>query len=212
MKYKCIIFDCDGVLVDSEHISNSVLIETANDLGVTISSKYALEHFGGKSLKSCLDYIEVLLGKKLPTNFETQFRNKTFAAFKTDLKPIKGIHDLLSKIEIPFCVASSGPLEKIQLNLTTTKLIPHFEGKMFSSYEIGSWKPNPEIFLYAAKKMGFEVADCVVIEDSISGIQAAKSGGFDVIGFVNDSNQERFKNQNIPICYDMNELHFFLVK
>jgi HAD superfamily hydrolase (TIGR01509 family) len=210
MKYKCIIFDCDGVLVDSEGISNSVLIEMAKEIGVKITHEYALENFSGKSLKNCLAYIENVLGEKLPNDFESRFRNKTFSAFKTDLQPINGIHELLNQIEVSFCVASSGPPEKIKLNLTTTHLINHFEDRIFSSYDIGSWKPNPEIFLYAAKKMGFEIAECVVIEDSITGIQAAKAGGFDVIGFVNDNNKERFSEEKIIVCYDMKELGLFL--
>ncbi len=210
MKYKCIIFDCDGVLVDSEYISNSTMVAMANDLGVVISKEYALHHFSGKSLKYCFDYIESLLGQKLPEDFEQQFRTKTFEAFANDLQPIKGIQDVLKRIAIPFCVASNGPLEKTRLNLTVTNLIQYFEGKMFSAYEINSWKPNPELFLYAAKSMGFEPNECVVVEDSISGIQAAKAGGFDVIGFVNDNNQQRFSEENVPLCYDMNELDSFL--
>ena len=210
MKYKCIIFDCDGVLVDSEYISNTTLVAMASDLGVSISDEYALKHFSGKSLKYCFDYIESLFGQKLPENFEQQFRTKTFEAFATELQPIKGIHNVLKRIDIPFCVASNGPLEKTKLNLTVTNLIDYFEGKIFSAYEIGSWKPNPELFLYAAKNMGFEPRECLVVEDSISGIQAAKAGGFDAIGFVNDNNQERFAAENIRLCYDMNELDRFL--
>lgn len=206
MKYKCIIFDCDGVLVDSEAISSSVLTEMANELGVTISQEEALENFTGKSLKYSLNYIENILGKSLPTDFEYQFRMKSFEQFAKNLKPINGIHEVLNQLNIPFCVASSGPVEKIVRNLTTTKLIHYFEDKIFSSYEINSWKPDPHIFLHAAKKMGFDVNDCLIIEDSITGIEAAKKGGFDVIGFVNDNNKERFKNENIPICFSMNEL------
>jgi HAD superfamily hydrolase (TIGR01509 family) len=210
MKYKCIIFDCDGVLVDSEYISNSVVTEMANELGVSISKEYALKYFSGKSLKFIFDHIENALGEKLPEDFEVQFRKKTFDAFTKDLKPIEGIHNLLSRIDIPFCVASNGPLEKTKLNLTVTNLIQYFEGKMFSAYEIGSWKPNPELYLYAAKSMGFEVHECIVVEDSISGVMAAKAGGFDVIGFVNDNNHESFQKENIPLCYDMNDLNCFL--
>ncbi|WP_396143814.1 HAD family hydrolase [Flavobacterium sp.] len=210
MKYKCIIFDCDGVLVDSEAISSSVLTEMANELGIKISHEEALENFTGKSLKYSLDYIEAKYSKSLPDNFEDEFRKKSFHKFSIYLKPINGVHDVLNNLTIPFCVASSGPVEKIINNLTTTKLIHHFEGKIFSSYEIKSWKPEPDIFLYAAKNMGFEINDCLIIEDSITGIQAAKCGGFDVIGFVNDNNKERFKNENIPICYSMSELENLL--
>lgn len=206
MKYKCVIFDCDGVLVDSEAISSSVLTEMANELGIEISHEEALENFTGKSLKYSLNYIETKFGQSLTDDFEHQFRVKSFEQFALNLQPIDGIHELLNKLTIPFCVASSGPTKKIIRNLTTTNLIHYFEGKIFSSYEIQSWKPEPDIFLHAAKSMGFEVHECIVIEDSPTGIQAAQSGGFDVIGFVNDGNTERFKNEYFPICFSMNEL------
>lgn len=212
MKYKCIIFDCDGVLVDSESISSAVLTDMATELGAAISKDEALHHFTGKSLKFCLDYIEKTLGKPLPTNFDVEFRKRSFEQFSLHLQPIDGIHELLHSLSIPFCVASSGPTEKIIRNLTTTHLFPFFEGNIFSSYDIQSWKPEPDIFLHAAKKMGFEVSECLVIEDSITGVQAAKAGKFDVVAFVNDGSTERFKNEKIPICFSMNEVQQLLTK
>ena len=212
MKYKCIIFDCDGVLVDSEGISNSILVEMANSVGAKIELKYALENFAGKSLKSVFEHIEKLIEKKVPDSFEKEYRERTFKAFKTELKPIKGIHNLLNKISVQYCVASSGPTEKIRLNLTTTKLIEKFENKIFSSYEIGSWKPNPKIFEYAAEKMGFEPNECVVIEDSMAGITAARKGGFDVFGFTNKENQKDFENEGAKVFFDMENLNELLAE
>ncbi|WP_299890467.1 HAD family hydrolase [uncultured Lacinutrix sp.] len=210
MKYKCIIFDCDGVLVDSEEISNAVLIQMANEVGAEITMEYAFKNFLGRSLQSCFKHIEKLIEKELPNSFEKDYRNRTFAAFKKDLKPIKGIHELLDKISIPFCVASSGPIGKIKLNLTTTKLIDKFENRMFSSYEIGSWKPNPEIFEYAAKKMGFKPSECVVIEDSLAGIRAGRKGGFDVFGFTNENNKSEFTKEGAKVFFEMNKLYKLL--
>jgi len=210
LKYKCIIFDCDGILVDSEEISNSVLIKMANEVGIEIKMEYALENFAGKSLKNCFAHIEKRIKKPLPNTFEKEYRNRTFSAFKTDLKPIKGIHDLLNQISIPFCVASSGPIEKIRLNLTTTNLIEKFENRIFSSYEIGSWKPNPEIFEYAAKKMGFEPNECAVIEDSLAGVKAGIKGGFDVFGLANHKNKTELKKEGANVFLGMNELYELL--
>jgi HAD superfamily hydrolase (TIGR01509 family) len=206
LKYKCIIFDCDGVLVDSEEISNSVLIGMANEIGAEIKMDYALENFAGKSLKSCFEHIENIIGKSLPKTFENEYRNRTFSLFKTDLKPIAGIHKLLDKIPVPFCVASSGPVEKIRLNLTTTNLIDKFENKIFSSYEIGSWKPNPEIFINSAKNMGFKPNECAVIEDSVAGVRAGIKGGFDVYGFANKKNESELKKEGAIIFFEMNKL------
>ncbi|MDN5204306.1 HAD family hydrolase [Fulvivirgaceae bacterium BMA10] len=212
MKYKYIIFDCDGVLVDSEEISNTVLIEMAKEVNAEIKMEYALKNFAGKSLRSSFNYIENLIGKQLPSHFENDFRKRTFNAFKTKLKPIKGIHDLLNNISVPYCVASSGPLEKIELNLTITGLIEKFENRIFSSYEIGSWKPNPGIFEYASKKMGYKPNECAVIEDSIAGVKAARKGGFDVFGFTNKKNQTDFENEGAKVFFEMNKLKELLIK
>ena len=206
MKYKCIIFDCDGVLVDSEEISNSVLIQMANEIGAEIKMGYAIENFAGKSLKSSLEYIEKLTKKPLPNTFEQEYRNRTYSAFKTDLKPINGVHTLLNQISVPFCVASSGPIDKIRLNLKTTNLIQKFENRMFSSYEIGSWKPNPEIFEYAAKQMGFKPSECAVIEDSLAGIRAGKKGGFEVFGFATNKNKTEFIKEGAKVFFEMDKL------
>lgn len=206
MKYKCIIFDCDGVLVDSETISAQVLIEMAESVGVSIQKEIAIKKFTGRSLKSNFEYIEERATKKLPTTFEQDYRDKTYGAFKRELKPITGVHELLGRLKIPYCVASSGPLKKIKLNLTISNLIDKFEGRIFSSYEIQSWKPDPKIYLHAAEKMGFSPDECAVVEDSISGVKAAKSGGFDVFVLANGNNQEALEQEAINIFYEMNSL------
>lgn len=153
MKYKCVIFDCDGVLVDSEAISSKVLVEMTGNLGLNLSYDEAIAEFSGKSFKGILEYIDFRIDGDIPSNFEMDFRQKTFKAFKRNLEPIKGIHELLDRLKVPFCVASSGPREKITLNLTKVNLIDKFShDSIFSSYEIGSWKPDPGIYLFAAKK------------------------------------------------------------
>jgi len=194
------------VLVDSEEISSRVLIEMASDLGVVISMEFAEENFTGKSLKNCLDYIESQLGEHLPPHFEETYREKSFHAFKTELQPMDGVHDLLDRIQVPFCVASSGPLEKIRLNLTTTKLIQYFEPNIFSCYQLGRWKPEPDIFLHSAKTMGFTPDQCVVIEDSLPGIQAARAGGFDVYALGQEKDQKKLIDEGATAFFHMNEL------
>lgn len=210
MKYKCIIFDCDGVLVDSEEISNATLTSMVKSFGINIEESYGREFFLGKSFKMCCDHIESISNKKLPSDFEQKFRLRTYETFKTDLKPIDGIHEVLNKINIPYCVASNGPAEKIRLNLTSTRLIEKFEGNIFSAYDINRWKPNPELFWHAAKNMGCSVEECIVIEDSSAGVQAALKGGFDVLGFVNQNNHNQLKQHNIPLFDDMSNLYELL--
>ncbi len=178
----------------------------ANNLGVTIDYDYGIEHFYGKSMQYIFEHLESLFGGNLPDKFESEFRKRTFKLFKTDLRPIPGIHELLERISIPFCVASNGPLEKMRLSLTATNLIDKFNDKMFSAYEIGKWKPDPGVFQYAADKMGFEPKHCLVIEDSLVGIKAAKKGGFDVLAFANKSNQGAFINEGAKVFFSMEEL------
>ena len=210
MIYKCIIFDCDGVLVDSEAISIGTLVTMAEAHGAKIDLNYAHQLFLGKSLEFCFDYIAETANKKLPETFEEEFRERTFEAFKNELQPIKGIHELPAKIKVPIGVASNGPADKIKLNLTTTELIDKFNGNIFSAYDINSWKPNPELYLHAAKTMGFEVKDCVIIEDSPAGVQAALAGGFDVFGFTNHANFDALQQMNIPLFDDMKNLELLL--
>ena len=212
MKYKCIIFDCDGVLVDSESISNGVLIAMVEELGGSLNEDYIDEYYAGTALKSIIADVERLITQPLPSDFEQQYRQRTFEAFKTEMKPIAGIHEVLKELTIPFCVASSGPPEKIKLNLTTTELIQYFEHKIFSSYDIGSWKPNPGIFLHAARQMGFQPQDCLVIEDSIAGIEAGVSGGFDVLGYANEKNEEALINAGAQVFFSMDQLQELLSK
>jgi len=205
--YKCIIFDCDGVLVDSEPIGNQVLADLANKYGADIDVSYALKYFKGKAFNTSKTEIETLIGKALPPDFEKQYRELSYAAFKRHIKPIPYVKSVLSSLEIPFCVASSGPEEKIKLNLKHTGLLPFFNSRIYSCYTINKWKPDPAVFLWAAKSMGFKPKDCVVIEDSETGIAAAKSGGFNVLVYDPEASYNytnSFKN--------MKELKTILVK
>lgn len=204
--YKCIIFDCDGVLVDSEVLAIQTLVDMANEEGAEIDLKWALQNFKGSFLAECFRKIEVISGKSLPQDFETHYRNRSFELFKKELQPVKGVRKVLENLTIPFCTASSGPQEKIRLNLSTTELVHFFEENIFSCYDIGKWKPDPAIFLHAAEAMGFVPEDCLVIEDTILGVRAAKSGGFDVFGFAELNENDDFTKEATTIFYEMEEL------
>jgi HAD superfamily hydrolase (TIGR01509 family) len=196
--------------VDSEAISAKVFQEMILELGAEIDFDTIMEQITGTSMKENLAFFGKHIERELPASFESEFRKRSYETFKTDLKPIKGIHDLLKKIIVPVGVASSGPVEKIRLNLTTTNLIHFFGENIFSSYEIGSWKPEPEIYLHAAKKMGFKPNECAVIEDSLPGIQAAKAGSFDVFGFATEKNKDAFEELGATVFFNVNELEHLL--
>ena len=210
MEFKCIIFDSDGVLVDSETLSAKVFQEMAHELGFDLDFEIALERFAGTSMKENLQFIGENIEGPLPVDFEKEFRERTYKVFKTDLKAVNGIADLIEKLGIPFCVASSGPVEKIRLNLGLVNLLDHFENKIYSSYDIGSWKPDPGIFLHAAKRMGFEPEECAVIEDSASGIRAAIAGGFKVYALANEKKKKTFEQEGAIAFENMKELEKLL--
>lgn len=211
-KYKCVIFDCDGVLVDSEPLANGVFVEMANELGANIDLDYAYRYFKGDSFKNCQNHVQKILDKPLPQNFEEEFRQRSFKSFTNNLKAIEGIESIIKSLEIPFCVASSGPQSKIKHNLKLTGLFDYFEGRIFSCYDINKWKPEPDIFLHAAKTMKFSINECLVIEDTIIGINAAKSGGIDVFGFADDYTYGLFKNETTEVFRDTEELKFLFGK
>lgn len=206
MEVKCIIFDCDGVLVDTEKIGNGILLLMAAEHGFEMEIEDAYRNFNGRNLKDCFLHVEDSIGKKLPVTFESEYRERSYEAFKTQVKPMEGIVEFIDKLKIPYCVASSGPVEKIRLNLEVAGLLDKFEGKIFSSYQIKNWKPEPGIFLFAAKEMGFEVKDCIVVEDSKAGVKAGISGGFKVYGFANGYNNEDLENEGAILFHTYEEL------
>lgn len=210
MEVKCIIFDCDGVLVDTEKIGHEILLSMAAEYGFEMSIEDACRHFNGRKLKECFLDIEKVISKKLPDEFESEYRQKTFAAFKTQVKAMDGVVDFIEKLKIQYCVASSGPVNKIRFNLEIAGLLDKFENKIYSSYEINSWKPDPEIFLHAAKEMGFDVKDCIVVEDSKAGVKAGVKGGFKVYGFANGFNNEDLQQEGAILFNNYPELAVLL--
>ncbi len=206
MKYKCIIFDCDGVLVDSESICNQVIVDLANQHGANIDLEYAMKTFVGTSLDFVIKDIESIIQKKLPSNFSSEYRRISFIRFQQEIQPVKGITEVLEQLEVPFCVASNGPLNKMALNLELTGLSKYFRGNMFSAHEINAWKPDPTLFLTAAKTMGFEPKDCAVVEDSLSGIKAGIAGGFDVFAFDHTNKMDESKQDGVTVFTEMSGL------
>ena len=210
MKYKCVIFDCDGVLVDSEPLANQMLVDMAAELGIHFDMNFAIDHFVGRFLYNCMEIIESFGNIKLPETFESDFRRRSFEVFEKKLQPVKGIKKTVHQLKLPFCVASSGPTNKIEFNLKKTGLYDYFKGKIFSCYQVQKWKPKPDVFLLAAKTMGFDPKDCLVVEDSISGITAAKNGGFDVIAYENDFNKHLIASEKVEKIREMSDLLYYV--
>jgi HAD superfamily hydrolase (TIGR01509 family) len=202
---KAIIFDCDGTLVDSEVLGNEVLVETVADHGLAISLQEAVDLFRGRKLAECVAEIELRLGRSLPQDFVAQLRSRMADAFRLRLRPVDGALELVGSLRRRFCVASSGPREKIELSLSLTGLLPFFRNSIFSSYEVGTWKPDPGLFLHAASAMGVEAANCIVVEDSLPGIQAGVAAGMQVFAFQPHEADLRIP-KNVVVVRHLSEL------
>lgn len=178
-----VIFDCDGVLVDTELAGNAVLAGLITELGIPTTREQAIEQYMGRSMASCLAMLEDRLGHPPPADFTERYRTEVVAAWRRELKPVPGIVAALDEIELPNCVASSGEPERIQLTLGLTGLLPRFEGRIFSASEVERGKPAPDLFLHAAERMGFDPATTTVVEDTVPGVQAARAAGMRVLAF-----------------------------
>lgn len=210
MDSKLVIFDCDGVLVDSEKLGNDVLAEMLAIYGHQISGDESEGRFRGMKLTRCLEILERETGIELPESFETELRQRMSSVFQAQLRPVEGALRLVESLRIPFCVASSGPRTKIEENLRTTSLYPHFVDKIFSAYEIKSWKPDPGLFLAAAKHFGVAPNDCVVVEDSFVGVSAGVAANMTVLA-LNVTNDDRSVAAANKVFASLDEIHEFFV-
>ncbi len=181
-----IIFDCDGVLVDSEVLSCRCLSEALAVCGIHLELAEALELFLGRSATAVLQHYAGQ-GRKLPDHFLTDLKSRVRQAFQSSLRPMPGIGSLLSGLRTPHCVASSSDLDRVSFSLARTGLSPYFDGRLYTSEMVARGKPAPDLFLHAAEKMQAAPARTLVIEDSISGVVAAKAAGMKVWGFVGGS-------------------------
>ncbi|MFB7738875.1 HAD family hydrolase [Streptomyces sp. NPDC056112] len=188
MRYDLVIFDNDGVLVDSEPISNRLLAAYLTELGHPTSYEDSIRDYMGSAMHRIHDLVLERTGKRLPDDFDDVFHARVFAAFRRELKPVAGAADVLEKLTVegtPYCVASSGSHERIRIGHRTTGLDRWFdEERIFSSQDVGRGKPAPDLFLHAAGRMGVAPERCVVVEDSPLGVRAAVAAGMDVYGFT----------------------------
>lgn len=182
-----VIFDCDGVLIDSEVVSTRSTVEALATLGYYISEADAARRFVGRSYASMKKEIEAEWGRSLPDSFEVDVEQRTLNAMATSLQPTKGIQDALPRLKLPRCVASSSSVDWITAGLEKTGLLQHFEPHLFSASMVENGKPAPDIFLHAAERMAHAPERTLVIEDSLPGAQAGLAAGMTVLGFTGGS-------------------------
>jgi len=182
-----VIFDCDGVLVDSEPISITVLVEALAAAGVAMSEAEAHERFLGRSLKSMSEILHDEYGLAVDAAFLEAMRKVLYERFRSELQPIAGVAETVDALGVAHCVASSSQPERIRLSLSVTGLLDRFEPNIFSASMVTHGKPAPDLFLHASAEMGADPARCVVVEDSPAGIMAAKAAGMRVVAFTGGS-------------------------
>ena len=189
--FDLVIFDNDGVLVDSEWHANGILAEALSGLGVPATRETCIAEYMGRSLPDVRARVERQLGRPLPVDFERRYHERLFEMFRTRLTPIPGVADALARITTPVCVASSGGRERIRLALAVTGLLARFEGRIFSADDVARGKPAPDLYLHAARTLGAEPARCAVVEDSPLGVEAAAAAGMTVFAFARTTPAER---------------------
>ncbi|WP_299396276.1 HAD family phosphatase [Pelagibius sp.] len=188
-----VVFDCDGVLVDSETIANRIMAECITAAGLPITYEDCRSRFVGGTLQRVIDTVEQWLGRPLPPDWKADFETRRDAAFRAELQPVPGVAAAIETIRasgVPICVASSGNLEKMDLTLGLTGLKEHFEGRIFSATMVARGKPHPDLFLFAAEQMGQMPETCVVVEDSLLGTAAGIAAGMRVLAYAAETDSD----------------------
>jgi HAD superfamily hydrolase (TIGR01509 family) len=186
-EFDLVIFDCDGVLIDSEIISARMLVADLSRLGLDIDLTYVERNFLGRSYPVVMDVIRREFGLDLPNDFEARYRENLLAAFQKDLKVVPHVHEVLAGMGVPFCVATSSSPRRAEMSLALVKLSDLVAGKVYTSTMVQRGKPAPDLFLLAAKSMAADPARTLVIEDSLTGIRAGLAAGMQVWRFVGGS-------------------------
>ena len=182
-----VIFDCDGVLVDSEVIALGVMRRRLSEAGVRLTDQETRERFLGRRLNSSLHRVETELGRRLPENFRDEFSREILFAFGRELKGVEGVRQAVEGLRARVCVASSSGHERLRLSLRVAGYETMFAPNIFSAADVAEGKPSPDLFLHAARAMGVKPKDCLVIEDSVAGVVAGRAAGMAVFGFVGAS-------------------------
>ena len=204
-----VIFDCDGVLVDSEAIANRLMADAITAAGIPITYEDCRARFVGGTLQRVIDTVEEWLGKPLPAGWKEDFEARRNEAFRRELRPIPGAAATVAALRasgIPICVASSGSPEKMNLTLGLAGLKTHFGDKLFSASMVAKGKPEPDLFFYAAEQMGQSPENCVVVEDSLLGVTAAVAAGMRVLAYAAETDADALRAAGGRPFDDMAEL------
>ncbi len=206
-----VIFDCDGTLVDSETLVAEVTAECARDYGIELTAAEAYSRYRGGRMADCVKDLETMRGGPLPESFVTDVRERQNIVLRERLQPMEGAVELLEAMHLPYCMASNGLRAKMEVTLGTTGLLRFFHDRIFSAYEVGSWKPEPDLFLHAAREFNVPPAHCAVIEDSLPGILGGIAAGMRVFALLEPDDAIEDLPAGVTIIHSLHELHEHLV-
>jgi HAD superfamily hydrolase (TIGR01509 family) len=192
-----VIFDNDGVVVDSELLANRVLSDLLTECGHPTSLEECIREYMGGTLAGVRSSVRRQWGDELPDAFDDLYHDRLFDAFSTDLRPVRGIEQVLSELDLPYCLASSGTFERINRSLSVTGLAEYFSGRIFSAEQVANGKPAPDLFLHVAATLAVPVSRCVVIEDSPNGVSAARAAGMAVLGYTALTPADRLRDAEV---------------
>jgi HAD superfamily hydrolase (TIGR01509 family) len=201
-----VIFDCDGVLVDSDRIALRIQADRITALGLPTTYEDCVRDFLGIGMPATLRVLEERLGAPLPHGWDAELDDAIHDAFRRELRPVPGIVAALDAIDLPSCVASSGSHEKMRLTLGLTELRERFAGRIFSADEVKRGKPAPDLFLHAAERMGVAARDSIVVEDSPAGAAAARAAGMAALGYAPDGDGAALAREGAAVFTSMDEL------
>jgi HAD superfamily hydrolase (TIGR01509 family) len=201
-----VVFDCDGVLVDSEPIAHRVLVEALEDLGVAFTYEEAVATFLGRSVRAGLPVIEARLGGPVPDDFVPGYKAALRAALVAEVEAVPGVVDVLDGLAVPTCVASNSGHDVIRAELGRVGLLERFEGRIFSAADVARGKPAPDLFLHAARAMGTPPARCAVVEDTAVGVRAAVAAGMTVFAYAGMTPADTLEAAGARAFHRMEEL------
>jgi HAD superfamily hydrolase (TIGR01509 family) len=204
---RAVIYDCDGVLVDSEPLANRALAETLTELKLPLTPEDSTRRYMGRSWSYVVEDVARRAGGTAPAELEELYRERLLAAFAEGLTAVPGVERALDAIELPACVASSGEMAKIRFTLRHTGLLERFEGRLFSAEEVAHGKPAPDLFLHAAARMGWHAASTAVVEDSPLGVEAGVAAGMTVLAYAGSVEPAELEAAGASAVFsDMSEL------
>ena len=211
MKFNLVIFDCDGVLVDSEALGCEIIARMATEHGAPMTAADADRLFTGGNWYKTVAYIEEQSGKKVPSDFEEIYRQQSAAIYEENLQAVEGVKEVIESLNCLICVGSNGPRRKIIPNLKFTGLDKYFDEKhIFSAYDINKWKPNPALYLHAANQMGIPAQESLVIDDSLSGVTAGIEAGMTVMAYSAHGQDQKFAQSGAHILNRMSDFYDLL--